>query len=173
MESFGNSYEEGQGTHFDHPASHATDDLKMHTSKAFCAAPSPDTVENWSRWRYVVSLAKQRQNLDQFGRRGSLPPNIEDIQTAPDPSQLSVAEALARTSLYLAQEEIRIPRFPGTQEPQYCSICYTPLRPDPKPENLYIFLHALRYTTSLGTFETKMPPWAAKGWKWDGRSRFG
>jgi hypothetical protein len=49
----------------------------------------------------------------------------------------------------------------------YCSECYLPLHPDPPPERLYIFLHALRYTTSLGVFETEMPAWAVEGWKWE------
>jgi hypothetical protein len=49
----------------------------------------------------------------------------------------------------------------------YCPECYLPLHPDPKPERLYIFLHALRYTTSLGSFETEMPEWAAEGWTWN------
>ena len=49
----------------------------------------------------------------------------------------------------------------------YCPECYLPLHPDPRPERLYIFLHALRYTTKLGTFETQMPEWATEGWEWD------
>ncbi|KAJ2931550.1 hypothetical protein H1R20_g5614, partial [Candolleomyces eurysporus] len=49
----------------------------------------------------------------------------------------------------------------------YCPECYLPLHPDPKPEKLYIFLHARKYTTSLGAFETDMPEWAAEGWTWD------
>jgi hypothetical protein len=49
----------------------------------------------------------------------------------------------------------------------YCGECYLPLHPDPPPERLYIFLHALRYTTSLGVFETDMPEWAAEGWEWE------
>ncbi|KAF8266331.1 pseudouridine synthase [Lactarius quietus] len=49
----------------------------------------------------------------------------------------------------------------------YCNECYLPLHPDPPPERLYIFLHALRYTTSLGVFETEMPEWATKGWEWE------
>jgi len=49
----------------------------------------------------------------------------------------------------------------------YCGECYLPLHPDPPPERLYIFLHALRYTTSLGVFETEMPEWAAEGWEWE------
>ncbi|KAH9174432.1 pseudouridine synthase [Lactarius sanguifluus] len=39
----------------------------------------------------------------------------------------------------------------------FCGECYLPLHPDPSMERLYIFLHALRYTTSLGVFETEMP----------------
>ncbi|KAJ3549471.1 hypothetical protein NMY22_g869 [Coprinellus aureogranulatus] len=49
----------------------------------------------------------------------------------------------------------------------YCPECYMPLHPDPKPEKLYIFLHARKYTTSLGAFETEMPEWAREGWTWD------
>jgi hypothetical protein len=52
----------------------------------------------------------------------------------------------------------------------YCGECYLPLHPDPPPEKLYIFLHALRYTTSLGVFETEMPEWAAEGWEWESAS---
>lgn len=49
----------------------------------------------------------------------------------------------------------------------YCPECYMPLHPDPKPEKLYIFLHARKYTTSLGAYETEMPEWARVGWTWD------
>ena len=55
----------------------------------------------------------------------------------------------------------------GENGHHYCPECYLPLHPDPKPEKLYIFLHALRYTTSLGSFETEMPDWAAEGWMWN------
>jgi hypothetical protein len=50
----------------------------------------------------------------------------------------------------------------------YCPECYLPLHPDPPPEKLYIFLHAVRYTTSLGTFETGMPEWASEDFAWAG-----
>jgi hypothetical protein len=30
-----------------------------------------------------------------------------------------------------------------------------------------LFLHALKYTTSLGAFSMEMPKWAAEGWVWD------
>ena len=87
---------------------------------------------------------------------------------ASDAPQHSNAEALARISVYTDNEpKVEIETFPGTEEMKYCPECYVPLYPDPKPEKLYIFLHALRYTTSLGCFETEMPAWAAKEWKWD------
>jgi hypothetical protein len=53
--------------------------------------------------------------------------------------------------------------------PAYCAECFLPLPPDPPPEKLYIFLHALTYTTSLGRFETDPPAWAREGWVWEGR----
>jgi hypothetical protein len=53
------------------------------------------------------------------------------------------------------------------ESPLYCPECYLPLHPDPKPEKLYIFLHALRYETTLGEFETPMPEWAQEGYEWD------
>lgn len=69
---------------------------------------------------------------------------------------------------------VAAPSAPVTADPvtdengmYYCPECFVPLHPDPKPESLYIFLHALKYTTSLGTFETGMPEWAAEGWEWE------
>jgi hypothetical protein len=34
--------------------------------------------------------------------------------------------------------------------------------PDPAPEKLFIYLHAWRYTTSLGVFECGIPQWAER-----------
>ncbi|KAG1824488.1 pseudouridine synthase [Suillus subaureus] len=133
-----------------------------------------DEDEDWSRWRDVVFRAKgslapkdiPRAPLPPQNKRKkggpSLPqtPMPEDISLAP---QLTQAEALAR----LSQMEAPSPAVDAATGTLYCSECYLPLHPDPKPEKLYIFLHALRYTTSLGCFETDIPEWAAEGWKWD------
>lgn len=108
-----------------------------------------------------------------------------DNETPPldeQPPQLTVEEALAKLESFrnpppppITQDEsVRLPTplAPAPAPAQvdtasYCPECYLPLHPDPKPERLYIFLHALRYTTSLGSFETGMPEWAAEGWSWD------
>jgi len=50
----------------------------------------------------------------------------------------------------------------------YCKECYLPLHPDPPAGKLFIFLHALRYTTSHGSFETEMPWWSERNWEGQG-----
>ncbi|CAA7260504.1 unnamed protein product [Cyclocybe aegerita] len=80
------------------------------------------------------------------------------------PPQLSVEGAVAKVSLAEPAPEVI---DPADSDHIFCPECYLPLHPDPKPEMLYIFLHALKYTTSLGEFSTDMPEWAAEGWTWD------
>jgi tRNA pseudouridine synthase 9 len=80
--------------------------------------------------------------------------------------QITTEEALERLSMMDAAETANTAAASSGQA-SYCPECYLPLHPDPKPEQLFIFLHALRYTTSLGTFETELPDWAEEGWSWD------
>ena len=144
-------------------------------------SPFQDEGEDWSRWRDVIFKAK-----------GVLAPNDIKIKTAPPqnrrkrggPAAIEESEISSITtqagSQLINEEAVAGMNNPeavkGTDEPlpplnengyQYCPECYLPLHPDPKPEKLYIFLHALRYTTSLGSFETEMPDWAAEGWEWN------
>ncbi|KAF4563075.1 RluA Pseudouridine Synthase [Pleurotus pulmonarius] len=81
----------------------------------------------------------------------------------PSSAQLTDDEALAIASM----EPLTDPSELVKSNNLYCPECYLPLHPDPKPEKLYIFLHARKYTTSLGSFETEMPDWASEGWTWD------
>ncbi|GHJ84424.1 hypothetical protein NliqN6_0826 [Naganishia liquefaciens] len=47
----------------------------------------------------------------------------------------------------------------------FCPECHIPLAPDPKPDTLFIYLHAWRYTTErLGCWETPMPKWSEVNW---------
>lgn len=79
-----------------------------------------------------------------------------------DPGQLTLSEAASHLPSLVATDPEADPAT-GTL---YCPECYLPLHPDPKPEKLYIFLHALTYELSLGRFETEMPEWAKEGWEW-------
>ena len=79
-------------------------------------------------------------------------------------TQLTTEDALSRVA---SMEPVSDPNTIIQSDNLYCPECYLPLHPDPKPEKLYIFLHALKYTTSLGSFSTEMPEWAAEGWVWD------
>ncbi|KAK0199944.1 tRNA-pseudouridine synthase [Desarmillaria ectypa] len=153
-----------------------------------------DESEDWSRWRDVVFRAKEPlrphhwalkpppprnkkrkgktefvdETLNVFKSGASpatpiTPRTPDDTTPVTDAPQLSVDEALER-----AQGLAPVVQTPLVEAGQhYCPECYLPLHPDPKPEKLYIFLHALRYTTSLGGFETEMPEWSAPEWDWD------
>lgn len=93
---------------------------------------------------------------------------IVEIAQSAAADQLTTEEALEKLKIVdglLAKEDIETEA--SADGMHYCPECYLPIHPDPKPERLYIFLHALRYTTSLGSFETEMPEWAAEGWEWD------
>ncbi len=93
--------------------------------------------------------------LDKSSETSSMTPPSE-------PGQLSKDEVLEKVST----EEASVTPVAETDH-LYCPECYLPLHPDPKPERLFIFLHALKYTTSLGTFQTDMPAWSEEGWTWD------
>jgi hypothetical protein len=91
-------------------------------------------------------------------------PPAETPTAVEQPLQLTIEEALEKIS---QMEPTPDSNALVQSENLYCPDCYLPLHPDPKPEKLYIFLHALKYSTSLGPFETELPEWAAEGYEWD------
>ncbi|KAJ7647879.1 hypothetical protein FB45DRAFT_210377 [Roridomyces roridus] len=111
----------------------------------------------------LASLSSSSTSAHASVLQGSAPP-ASNQSAHPSPPQYTVAEAVQRASEMEASAESTTNAL---AENSYCPECYLPLHPDPKPEKLYIFLHALRYTTSLGTFETPMPEWSQEGWEWD------
>ena len=55
-----------------------------------------------------------------------------------------------------------------TDEGNHCKTCGVPLLPDPKPNQLCIWLHATRYSSEKGgwNYESKeLPKWAEADWK--------
>src|SRR5262245_21161971 len=126
-----------------------------------------DDYQDYTAYQSLISRAKTL--IPQPKPLHRLSPKESPVSTIADCSlrQLTLEEALEHLSSALSSpfvycdleqaEEARIP----------CSKCFLPLPPDPKPGDLSIFLHALRYTTSLGSFETEMPEWTKEGCVWD------
>lgn len=56
---------------------------------------------------------------------------------------------------------------PDVDKPEwgFCPTCFVPLLPDPRPEQLFIYLHALRYYTDDWDYSSPMPYWAAEDYK--------
>ena len=143
--------------------------------------PVQDEDEDWSRWRDAIFKAKGAlaprdikikaappQNRRKRGGPAVTEGSEVSPATTPAEPQLTDEEVVARTNEPEVTEGTNESLLPLDENGhQYCPECYLPLHPDPKPEKLYIFLHALRYTTNLGSFETEMPDWAAEGWTWN------
>ena len=119
-------------------------------------------------WADADTLPEERQSASALTEEEALAildpasPRVENplLRVAPPPDAATEnARAKQAAAQVTVQEE--------NDGALYCGECYLPLHPDPLPERLYIFLHALRYTTSLGVFETDMPEWAAEGWEWE------
>ncbi|KIL68702.1 hypothetical protein M378DRAFT_99146 [Amanita muscaria Koide BX008] len=122
-----------------------------------------DTVVESTNNAGTSSLGNQGIN-DRKSENNQIPQNQEAVesQAVQEPIQLTT-EAIDKIAAEDAAGKEPIEESGNL----YCPECYSPLHPDPKPEKLYIFLHALKYTTSLGEFETETPEWAAEGWEWD------
>ncbi|GAA5991419.1 hypothetical protein JCM10908_003305 [Rhodotorula pacifica] len=47
----------------------------------------------------------------------------------------------------------------------FCTTCFVPLVPDPRPEQLFIWLHAMRYTTTEWDWSSELPYWAEENYE--------
>ncbi|EIN04209.1 pseudouridine synthase [Punctularia strigosozonata HHB-11173 SS5] len=133
-----------------------------------------DEVKGWSRQRDYIFRDKPLIDPGTLDLP-PLPPHPHNIQKRKSTSAGQPPERLSNTSpdaVSPASDTIPTvyaethphPRW-GDDPGPYCPECYLPLYADPRPERLFIYLHALRYITSLGTFETDMPWWAAEDWQ--------
>lgn len=130
-----------------------------------------DEDEDWGRWRDNIFTGKK-----------PLIPTMDVSSWSSKPFVNAAAMAIRKTSIVEgtaldAQHQARKPMQQeedksDTDSNLYCPECYLPLHPDPSPGKLFIFLHALRYTTSLGCFETEMPWWAQKTWHGEGWEKY-
>ncbi|WVN86508.1 uncharacterized protein L203_101672 [Cryptococcus depauperatus CBS 7841] len=118
-----------------------------------------DDAEDWIKWSEVVFKAKAAQeSLSQQSSTPQTVPRLKGKQQAlilPDPLPEDMPSPL--------QPPIYLP-------PGFCDQCYVPVPDDPNPETLFIYLHALKYTTEeLGQWETPLPRWAGEEWDGDWR----
>ncbi|OWZ78382.1 DRAP deaminase [Cryptococcus neoformans Tu401-1] len=120
-----------------------------------------DDAEDWIKWSEVIFSAKKAQDDLESESKSPAPqvvPRLTGRQEAlklPDPLPDDTPSPL-KPPVYLP--------------PGFCTECYVPVPDDPDPETLFIYLHALRYTTEqLGTWETPMPRWASADWDGDWR----
>ena len=153
-----------------------------------------DKNEDWGRWKDNVFIGKKplvppgiaQQNeranreAEQAGPLpvGVAPPRwrlLEESQGETSTDGTDENTVTTESANAVPQESIDATESPesdssSTDRP-FCPECYLPLHPDPKPETLYIFLHAFRYTTSLGCFQTDLPWWASMEWNGEGWNR--
>ncbi|KZO92305.1 pseudouridine synthase [Calocera viscosa TUFC12733] len=129
-----------------------------------------DKDEDWARWRDVVFRARDAGRFlrgqgraesasgSEVARRGHYA-----LQDPPADADADADESEERKGSERPKEEEFHPMLDPATGTLFCPICYAPLHPDPKPERMYIFLHAWRYTTEEGCWESERPEWAEEG----------
>lgn len=144
-----------------------------------------DEDEDYSRWKDVVFRAKAAESMsgdgELSGKRGEgldgrAQKRADEVErqnaetSSPMPAPIESEHLEMGSSARLEPATSAPPSSKAliaeAKEGAYCPECYLPLHPDPKPEKLFIFLHAWRYTTKEWNFSTDMPFWAAKGYDW-------
>ncbi|OCF62327.1 DRAP deaminase [Kwoniella mangroviensis CBS 10435] len=117
-----------------------------------------DEAEDWIKWKEVIFTAKQAQDELEGSQTQSQPTSTSS--TDPSDGEIKSSDPHAPSPL----------KAPAYLPPGFCGECFVPLPDDPDPETLFIYLHALRYTTpDLGTWETPLPRWAGENWDGDWR----
>ncbi|SJX62563.1 related to DRAP deaminase RIB2 [Sporisorium reilianum f. sp. reilianum] len=130
-----------------------------------------DGQEDWARWKDEVLFKDMiaQEGLDNVSVPG---PNGRSSR----PSD----ELLKRALQKLEQDQGEIPskglncpidietawqKRVREQSSDFCAECKIPLLPDPKPDELYIYLHAIKYWTDEWSFEDALPWWAREDWQ--------
>ncbi|WFD28562.1 hypothetical protein MNAN1_003575 [Malassezia nana] len=98
-----------------------------------------DDTEGWARWRDQVLFGQLNHDL-----------GYDDVHV-PGANAETVAPPPSEAAAYLDQE--------------VCNVCHTPLLPEPRPDELYIYLHAIKYWTDAWVFQDELPWWATPQWQ--------
>ncbi|EPQ31991.1 uncharacterized protein PFL1_00189 [Pseudozyma flocculosa PF-1] len=130
-----------------------------------------DGQEDWARWKDEVLFKdlNEKEGLADIYVPG---PNGKSSKPS--------SEALLRRALEKlnAGEEVPTKGFNRPQDIEtawqkrvreqssdFCPECKIPLLPDPEPEELYIYLHAIKYWSDDWSFEDALPWWARDDWR--------
>ena len=120
-----------------------------------------DSDDGWSRWRDMKGVEIARA----AAASGPEPTKLRSLRGTPAPSPpRSPAPDSPAPRLTPAGMPIDIKSV--AEDPSaFCSTCYVPLVKDPRPEQLFIWLHALRYTTTEWDWKSEVPYWARESWE--------
>ncbi|GAA94995.1 uncharacterized protein L969DRAFT_97569 [Mixia osmundae IAM 14324] len=95
----------------------------------------------------IITLRKHKDMDDRFARE-------RDMTLAPSRGFVSNDNDLTKDVLHDA-------------DGPYCVRCHLPLLPDPRPDQLFIWLHALRYSSEDWDYSSELPTWAREDWQPD------
>ncbi len=130
-----------------------------------------DGQEDWARWKDEVlfkdMIAQEGlQNVDVPGPNGrSSRPTDELLKRALAKLDQDKGDIPAKGLNRPVDIETAWQKRVREQSSDFCPECKIPLLPDPKPEELYIYLHAIKYWTDEWSFEDALPWWAREDWK--------
>ncbi|KAJ9480282.1 tRNA pseudouridine(32) synthase, mitochondrial [Pseudozyma hubeiensis] len=130
-----------------------------------------DGQEDWARWKDEVLFKEMiaqegLENVHVPGPNGrSSRPSDELLKRALAKLELDTGDIPAKGLNRPKDIETAWQKRVREQSSDFCSECKIPLLPDPKPEELYIYLHAIKYWSDEWSFEDALPWWAREDWQ--------
>lgn len=127
------------------------------------------------RWKEVIFNVKEAQDdLDaQSAQPSSSSSSSKPTRSVPHPREVQRETHIKggrRLPDPIPDDQVNHLIAPVHLPEGFCKQCFVPLPDDPDPETLFIYLHALKYSTrNLGTWETPLPRWAGEEWDGDWR----
>lgn len=110
---------------------------------------SKDAADGWARWRDTkgIEMAKRAGvslGMDPIDVLANLTSIDEDLKPR-------IKDTLPTIDLEAEEPDA-----------SFCDECFVPLVEDPKPDELFIWLHALRYKTTEWDWSSELPHWAVE-----------
>ncbi|GAA6054953.1 hypothetical protein JCM3770_004067 [Rhodotorula araucariae] len=113
-----------------------------------------DTALTAGARRAILALREVKDEVDGHARAR----DVEGIERARKEGKAGLGDDDGA-------EQARPSAGAGTEGDGFCATCFTPLVPDPRPEQLFIWLHAMRYKTLDWDWSSSLPYWAEEGYE--------